>query len=78
MKAIIRHRQRRGLVETDKPDLKFRVRGQEVEPQKIERWMKRHDLRESMIYAPSPAACQLLGRMCQLKGVNEVQQPLPL
>ncbi|KAH6882639.1 Clr5 domain-containing protein [Alternaria rosae] len=55
MKAIIRHRQRRGLVETDKPDLKFRVRGQEVEPQKIERWMKRHDISENMVYAPSPA-----------------------
>jgi hypothetical protein len=60
MKAIVRHRQQRLLVETDKRDLKFRVRGDEVEPQKIERWMKRHDVMESALYAPSPAACKLL------------------
>ncbi|KAI4670847.1 uncharacterized protein J4E88_009599 [Alternaria novae-zelandiae] len=36
MKAIVRLRQQRSLVESDKRDLKFRVRGQEVEPQNIE------------------------------------------
>jgi hypothetical protein len=60
MKAIVRNRQQRRLVETDKRDLKFRVRGHEVEPQKIERWMKRYDVMESALYAPSPAACKLL------------------
>ena len=60
MKAIVRHRLQRGLVETGRGGLKFGVRGQGVEPQKIERWMKRHDVIESMIYAPSPTACKLL------------------
>jgi hypothetical protein len=60
MKAIIRHRQQRRLIETSKPALEFRVRGQDVEPQKIERWMKSHNVMESMLYAPSPAACKLI------------------
>lgn len=60
MKAIVRRRQQRALVETDKADLTFRVRGLEVEPQKIERWMKRHAVIESMVYAPSPAARELV------------------
>ncbi|KAI4952113.1 hypothetical protein J4E91_003575 [Alternaria rosae] len=59
MRAIVKHRQQRSLVDTNKPALKFYVRGQEVEPQKIERWMKRHDVLESVMYAPSPAACEL-------------------
>ncbi|KAI4672456.1 uncharacterized protein J4E78_000957 [Alternaria triticimaculans] len=58
MKAIVRRRQQRSLVETDKNDLKFRVRGQEVEPHKIERWMKRHDVVDSTLYAPSPDASE--------------------
>jgi phage-related protein len=78
MKAIVRYRQQRNLIDTGKGSLKFRVRGREVEPQKIERWMRKHELRESMIYAPSPTGCQLLGRVCQLRGVNEEQQPLRL
>ncbi|KAF1838133.1 hypothetical protein BDW02DRAFT_489931 [Decorospora gaudefroyi] len=58
MKAIVRRRQQRTLLEPEKPGLKFRVRSQVVEPLKIERWMKRHDVRESMPYALSPAACK--------------------
>ncbi|KAF2736995.1 hypothetical protein EJ04DRAFT_395115, partial [Polyplosphaeria fusca] len=56
MKAIVRKRQKRKLVETNKRPLEFEVRGSQVEPQKIERWMKRHDVLESFLYAPSPAA----------------------
>jgi hypothetical protein len=60
MKAIVRHRQQRRLIETSKPELNFRVRGQDVKPEKIERWMKDHNVMESMLYAPSPAACKLI------------------
>jgi hypothetical protein len=56
MQAIVRKRLKRKIVETDKPQLVFEVRGSEVEPQKIERWMKRHHVADSFLYAPSPAA----------------------
>ncbi|KAF2177735.1 hypothetical protein K469DRAFT_602421 [Zopfia rhizophila CBS 207.26] len=59
MAAIVRKRQRRKLVETNKGQLVFEVRGSQVEPQKIERWMKRKGVVESSLYAPSPAACKL-------------------
>jgi len=58
MKAIVRKRQQRKLVETDKRELVFQVRGNVVEPGKIDRWMKRNGVAESMIYAPSPTACK--------------------
>ena len=53
-KAITIHHQQRDSINTNKDDLRFRVRGQEIEPQKVERWMKRHDLGENMTYALSP------------------------
>ncbi|KAH7068606.1 Tetratricopeptide repeat-domain-containing protein [Paraphoma chrysanthemicola] len=56
MQAIVRKRQKRRLVETDKGQLAFDVRGKLVESQKIERWMKRNSILESVLYAPSPAA----------------------
>jgi hypothetical protein len=59
MKAIVRKRQMRKLVETNKGDLIFEVRNRQVEPQKIERWMKRHEVADSFLYVPSPAACKL-------------------
>ncbi len=59
MQAIVRKRQRRKLVETNKPELAFKVRDSPVQPQKIERWMKNHHVVESALYAPSPAACKL-------------------
>jgi len=60
----VRKRQKRKLIETDKRKLIFEVRNQPVELQKIERWMKRHNIAESFIYAPSPAACKLaLGQL---------------
>jgi hypothetical protein len=58
MKHIVRKRQERKLLQADRPELTFQVRGIEVEPAKIERWMNRHEVPESMLYAPSPAACK--------------------
>ncbi|KAH8731102.1 hypothetical protein GQ44DRAFT_604903 [Phaeosphaeriaceae sp. PMI808] len=59
MAAIVRKRQRRKHVETNKRDLIFSVRNNPVEPQKIDRWMKSHGVAESSEYAPSPAASEL-------------------
>jgi hypothetical protein len=56
MKAIVRKQQERRLGESDKAKLGFRVRGNEVEPHKIERWMKEKGISENEAYAPSPAA----------------------
>lgn len=56
MKAIVRKRQKRKLVETDKRELIFEVRNRQVESQKIERWMKRHGVADSFLHEPSPAA----------------------
>jgi len=58
MKPIVRKRQYRRLVETNKGELMFRIRGNVVDPEKIERWMKRNQIPEDMVYAPSPAACK--------------------
>ncbi|KAH8690356.1 Clr5 domain-containing protein [Phaeosphaeriaceae sp. PMI808] len=58
MEAIVRKRQKRKLIETDKGQLIFEVRGRQVKLQNIERWMKRHEVAESFLYAPSPAACK--------------------
>jgi hypothetical protein len=59
MKAIVRKQQQRKLTEHDKGKLIFRVRGNVVEQQKIDRWMKRHDVPESILCAFSPMACKL-------------------
>lgn len=56
MKAIVRKRQYRKLIEDNKAELVFTVRGNAVEPQKVDRWMKRNDVPENLPYAPSPAA----------------------
>jgi hypothetical protein len=58
MQAIVRKRQRRKLIETNKAELVFEVRDSIVPLQKIERWMKRNEVVESFLYAPSPAACK--------------------
>jgi hypothetical protein len=58
MQAIVRKRQKRKLVEPNKGELVFEVRGSQVQPRKIERWMKRHEVADSFLYAPSPAACE--------------------
>ena len=56
MKAIVRKRQTRKLVETDKKPLHFEIRGNSVEPKKVDGWMKRENVQESILYHPSPAA----------------------
>lgn len=56
MKALVRKRQKRKLVEVDKSQLVFHVRGKEVESHKIERWMKGNSVSENALYAPSPVA----------------------
>ncbi|GAB1310447.1 hypothetical protein MFIFM68171_00657 [Madurella fahalii] len=56
MKAIVRRRQRRRLVETDKPDLAFSVRGENVDPQKIDRYMKRNGISQDTLYSPASLA----------------------
>jgi hypothetical protein len=58
MKAIVKKRQQRKLVERDKGELIFTVRGNVVEPKKVDRWMKRNEISESVLYTPSPAACK--------------------
>jgi hypothetical protein len=63
MKAIVRKKQQRKLVETDKGGLNFRLRGNLVESEKIDRWMKRNGIPEEMEYAPSLAACK---RACNI------------
>lgn len=63
MKAIVRKRQQRKLMNVNKPELAFEVRGQEVALQKIDRWMKAHAVPEHQLYVPSPAACKSTSRI---------------
>lgn len=58
MRAIVRKRQERKIIETDKPERIFYVRGREVESRKIDRWMHDYGVSEDTLYAPSPAACK--------------------
>jgi hypothetical protein len=58
MKAIVRKRQQRKLIESDKGELAFVVRAHTVDSKKIDRLMKRNEILDSMLYAPSPAACK--------------------
>ncbi|XPS78709.1 hypothetical protein M3J09_010715 [Ascochyta lentis] len=53
MQAIVRKRQRRKLLEPHKRELVFEVRNSQVQPQKIERWMRRNDVAESFLYSPN-------------------------
>ncbi|KIM95304.1 hypothetical protein OIDMADRAFT_71929, partial [Oidiodendron maius Zn] len=54
MSAVVKKRQQRKIIEVNKRDLVFHVRGHKVDPQKIDRWMKRHEVPESLLYVPSP------------------------
>lgn len=58
MQAIVRKRQQRKITIRHKGDLTFQVRGEVVNAEKVDRWMKRHGIPESTIYAPSPAASE--------------------
>jgi len=71
MKCIVRKRQKRKLLDGDKPELVFQVRGNQVDEAKIDRWMNKHEIPNSMLYAASPAACECathcsLGRLQEL------------
>ncbi|KAH7111912.1 hypothetical protein B0J13DRAFT_659465, partial [Dactylonectria estremocensis] len=65
MTAIVRKRQQRKLVEVDKGELIFTIRGSTVESQKIDRWMNRHRVPENLLYAPSPAASTPSALFCR-------------
>jgi hypothetical protein len=58
MKAIVRKRQKRKLIDTNKPELRFKVREKVVDSKKVDRWIKRNNLPENDPVAPSPAACK--------------------
>ncbi|PVI02948.1 TPR-like protein [Periconia macrospinosa] len=75
MKAIVRKRQRRKLIETDKNELEFKVRGTQVSSLKIERWMKRQKLPDSLLYAPSPTASTPSDLECRT--ISERGSPAP-
>jgi hypothetical protein len=53
MMHIVRKRQRRKLLEKDKPEYRYRVNNIEVPPAKISRWMQNHDVPEDEMYAHS-------------------------
>jgi hypothetical protein len=74
MEAIVRHRQRRRLLENNKRDLKFRVRGFEVPSQKIERWMKKRGITADMPYAPNSPTCKLACRLGLETYLTDLQQ----
>ena len=56
MKAIVRKRQTRQLVEVGKKPLHFKIRENSVELEKVERWMKRNNVQETILYGPSSPA----------------------
>jgi hypothetical protein len=58
--VIVRKTQRRKLLEPEKRPLGFRVRGVAVEPENVDRWMKRHGIAENEIYSPGPSVGKLL------------------
>ncbi|KAJ4122769.1 hypothetical protein NW768_010212 [Fusarium equiseti] len=68
MAAIVRKRQQRKLVEVDKRKQIFSVRGRNVEPHKIDRWMVRHEVSQTSLYAPSPVASKADSRFLYKRG----------
>lgn len=60
MQAIVRKRQERKILQGDKPELVFHVRGREVETKKVDRWMRDHGIDEYALYLPSSGACEHL------------------
>ena len=55
MMVIVRKRQKRRLVDVNKGELIFELRGSMVESENIDRWMKRNGITDKLLYAPSPA-----------------------
>jgi hypothetical protein len=58
MKCIVRKRQQRRLVETDKRELVFAIRNKPVLVAKIERWMASNNVPYSMLYSPISRPCK--------------------
>lgn len=56
MQAIVRKRQQRRLVQTNKQDLNFKVHNITVKSDKVDTWMRRNNVPDDTIYAPSPTA----------------------
>ncbi|KAH7357318.1 hypothetical protein BKA66DRAFT_552991 [Pyrenochaeta sp. MPI-SDFR-AT-0127] len=75
MVAIVRKRQYRKLNEPNKGEQIFTVRGRTVEPDKINRWMKRNDVLETSVYAPSSVAATPSAVGCRTN--SERGSPLP-
>lgn len=56
MVAIVRKAQQRKLIDTDKDNLAFEVRGKPVEIERIHRWMRTHGIASDDLYIQSPPA----------------------
>ncbi|CEI67481.1 hypothetical protein FVEN_g5585 [Fusarium venenatum] len=65
MAAIVRKRQQRKINETEKREQIYTVRGRNVEPHKIDRWMARNNVSQTSPYAPSPTASTPSAVGCQ-------------
>jgi hypothetical protein len=78
MKAIVRKRQQRRLVESDKRELLFAVRGNVVETKKVDRWMKRNGIAESILYSPMSTTCKRTRTFNAQSNNVDILQPLPL
>jgi hypothetical protein len=57
MKYIVKRKQKRKLLEVDKAELDFRVKGNDVDKVKIDRWMRNNGLSDSLLYSPASAVC---------------------
>ena len=58
MKSIVKKRQKRKIIEDDKAELMFSVRGNELDSTKIDRWMREHNVDEDELYSPSSLVCR--------------------
>jgi hypothetical protein len=77
MKAIVRKRLERKLLEPNRPEFSFRVRNVEVEAAKIDRWMHSYAVPESTLYAPSSAACKIIPGNDIKPQIDLLQRPHP-
>lgn len=79
MRAIVRKRQQRKLVEPNKRELVFAVRENIVGPEKVDRWMRRNKIPETIPYAPSPDASTPSDVWCRTisERASLVPSPIP-
>lgn len=56
MQFIVQKQQERSILEPDKGDRLFRVRGTVVRPEKIDRWKRNNGITDKQFDALSPAA----------------------